>query len=306
MAVVVFAAAPHGNVPVPPVGLRDGLRQTWTGWDGSVWTLSDPASGVYLAAADVVGLGEAPSQRYASTSSVPGSRYRGRRVLERPVKWLVDVVADNPAAWVALNRAFRRTLDRDRPGLWTITFPAGGTYTLECRYDGAPMSFGVDPLQTCDAEYAIDLVADQHPYWRGDPVTASFGPGTSSNFIPGGGGPPFTISEGSTLAAASITNPGDVDAWPVWTFRDAFTTLTATVGGSTIGVVPDLVANDVLVVDTDPRRQSATLNGTRVRGIISPHDFAPIPAGTTTPITFVWVGTGTASVSIVPEYERLL
>jgi hypothetical protein len=189
---------------------------------------------------------------------------------------------------------------------YTVTLPGVGVFSLACRFNGQPLPFDVSCAVQGFAEYDVALVADEHPYWQGDPITALFTTATTADFIPGGGGPPFTISQGSTMSSASITNPGDVPVWPVWTFMDSFTSISTTVGGSTVGVVPDLVAGDVLVIDTDPRAQSATLNGTRVRGILSPHDFAPIQAGATMPITFAWTGTGSASVSIVPLYENLL
>jgi hypothetical protein len=43
-------AAPY--TPVIPGSFNpwQGMKHTWTGWDGSVWDLSDPESGVFLTA----------------------------------------------------------------------------------------------------------------------------------------------------------------------------------------------------------------------------------------------------------------
>ena len=311
MGAVVLASSPSTGtgagtgVESAPSGLVVG--QTLTGWDGSVWDLMNPSGGVFLLQEPIVGLGETTGARWSSVAPyVPGSRYRGTQVLERPVSFSVGVVADSFGAWVVLDRAFRRILRRDKTLVWTVTLEGVGVFNLTCRYDGPALPF--DGLLAAQgyARYDLSLVADEHPYWRGEPVTATFTTATPEDFIPSGGAPPFIISEGSTMGSASITNRGDVTVWPTWTFRDAFTAISATVGGSTIGVVPDLVSGDVLVVDTNPRVQSAVLNGTRVRGIISPHAFAPIPAGDTTPITFAWTGSGSASVTIIPELEFLL
>jgi hypothetical protein len=157
------------------------------------------------------------------------------------------------------------------------------------------------------AQYTIALVASD-PYWRGKPVRRVFLAATPADFIPVSGGPTFTIAEASTLSTASISNPGDVDVWPTWTVTASgagISDVSVVVGGSELGSATALTAGDVMVIDTDPRRQSVTINGTRVRGILSPHQFAPIPSGgEAVPLEVGITGTGSVAIEIVPKWER--
>lgn len=304
MARVIFAA-PAGLGAGAAGGLFQGLRQTWTGWDGSEWVLSDPDSGVFLMPDGVVGLGVGPRERFVSRAAgVPGSRFRGGRELERPVSWPLHVFHDGSSQeWALRDRAFWRTMRAGKTGVWTVQqMPTGEARSLECRFVAVDDEFGLDPVRAGWAEYTVALVAED-PYWRGAPIRRRFSAGSSEDFI-SVAGPPFTISEGSTIANATIDNPGDVDAWPVWTITGPTTAVTVGIGSSEIGVPGDLDADDVLVIDTDPRRQSATLNGVRQRGVLAPHDFAPIPAGGVSALSLSMVGSGAVTVEIVPRFER--
>jgi hypothetical protein len=279
------------------------LDMSATFYDGTVWPLTNPSTGVLLLP-DVVGLGVGPLDLYFTSSpGVAGSRYRGERALSRPVVWPLGVYSDGSSqAWLELDRALWRGLRR--PLVWSVTQqPTGETRTLACRFVSEPSAFAHDPSRIGWAEYEVNLVAED-PYWAGEPIVREFGASETEPFIPVGGGPPFHISEGSTIASASIENPGDVDAWPVYTFAGPMTAVEVAIDGRAVGTTTDLLEGDVLVIDSDPRRQSATLNGTRVRGIITPHDFAPVPAGGITALDVTMVGTGTVAVRLVPRYER--
>lgn len=268
--------------------------------------LSDPDGGVFLTADGVVGLGTGPGDRFFQASpGVAGSRYTGARAAERPVVWPLEVYSEaSSVGFVELDRAFWRTLRRDRTGLWSVQqAPTGETRTLECRFVSVDDSFAVDPALAGTADYVVQLVAED-PYWRGAPVRREFTAGSTSPFVPVEGGPSFTISDASTIANATIDNPGDVDAWPVWTVYGPTTDVTVGIGTALVGIPGDLDADDVLVIDTDPRRQSATLNGVRQRGVLAPHDFAPIPAGGISALSLTMVGTGRVTVEITPRFER--
>jgi hypothetical protein len=293
-------------VPVAPVDSHgQALELTWTGADGSVWNLTDPRSPVFLTEGEIVGLDVGPADRFVSNApGVAGSRHRGSRTLERPVVFTVHVWSDaGPQAWTQLDAAFRRSLSRNVPGVLAVKQPwSNEVRTLECRFVDRTGSNPTNPTQSGWDTYELRLVAND-PYWRGKPIVRPFQAGTAVPFIPPGGGPPFTISEGSLLASASIPNPGDVIGWAEWTVEGATTGVTVGIGDQLVGIPAALDAGDVVVVDTDPRRQSATLNGVRVRGFLSPHDFAPIPAGATVPLAVSIVGTGKVSVRLVPRYE---
>lgn len=304
---VVIYAVPALVAAHQAAGSFEALRQTWTGWDGSTWVLSDPDEGVFLTDGGVAGMGQVPSARFSSVApGVAGSRFRGARALERPVMWNLHVYSDvSSAAWVDRDRAFWRTMRTDRVGRWTVQQVATNTTRyLDCRFVSTDDTYPRDPVLAGWADYEVHLVADD-PYWRGAPVGRAFAvAGDPVDFLPAAPGDPFVISEGSSLASATIENPGDVEAWPVWTITGPTTDVTVGIGDSLVGIPGDLDEGDVLVIDTDPRRQSATLNGVRTRGILAPHDFAPIPAGGVSGLSLAMTGTGAVSVQIVPRYLR--
>jgi len=272
-----------------------------------VWDLMDPSGGVFLLSSKILGLGQAPGTRWTSSAPyIAGTRNRGSQTYERPVSWHVAVRAAGPEAWAALALAFNRTVRRDQVGTWTVTLPDGQAYSLVCRGDGPPIAFDASAAAFGYDEYDVGLVAEA-PYWSGAPVTATFSSGAQVDFFdPGSTTTLFHISPDNTFTSASLTNPGDVDAWPVWTITGPTTSVQLTVGGHTIGLERDLTGSDVVVIDTDPRAQSSVLNGVRTRGLIAPCDFAPIPPGASVPLGITVAGTGTVSVTIVPRYQELL
>jgi hypothetical protein len=300
--VVVYAVAGAQGHAQAETG---GLTMTWTGWDDSEWNLLDGSAGVRLLAGEVVGLGFSPADRFTTVSpAVAGSRFRGTRTLERPVRWPLLVEAADPITWFERDTAFARTLHRERVGTWTVTqVPTGISRTLTCRFVASPDGHSADPGPRGLATYEVELVAED-PYWHGAVVARTFRGATEEPFVPEGGGPPFTISSASNLSSAVIENPGDVPVWPVWTITGPTTAVTLGVDGHEIGVAGDLDEGDVLVIDTHPARQSATLNGVRVRGVLAPHDFAPVPAGGVSSLDITVTGLGTVNCAIEPLFER--
>lgn len=283
-------------------------RHTWTSWDGEVFDLSDIAGGIVLGE-QLEGLLPLPHERYTSTSPArAGSRSRGGRDLERPVFWTVAVYSDRSSAeWLERHRRFWRSMDRRRPGVWTVHTLEGQSRSLVCRFVRVTEpSLRTDPLAAGEALYGVELVADEQPYWRGryEPAVFDLGGDVGADFIPPEGAPAFNVVQASTIAGATVENPGDVLSWPVWTVLDDARDVVLGVGADLIGLGIDLVDGDVLRIDT--RRQATTLNGERVRGILTPHDFAPIPARSTMPLNITATGTGRIRVDVEPLYEGAL
>ncbi len=309
----MFVLARPDVAPVPPAaGAVFGLRNELVGVDGSVWDLSDWTSGVFLAADGVLGLMEAPAERYVSTSpAVAGSRWRGGWVAERPVSWRVHLWAQ-PGMWLDLQRAWWAALSRDATATWRVHLPDGAWRALQVRLTTTgPHVFARDPVAAGWETYTVALVAED-PWWYGEPVPREWSDSPGSPFFGGpdgaGSGPPFFISSSAYIGSATMTNPGDQDAWPVWTVTATgeVSQVTMAVGASRLRAVVDLDPGDVLVVDTDPRRQSTTVNGTRTRGVLVEHEFAPIPPGGSVALALTVVGEGTVQAQIVPRWSRCL
>lgn len=247
-----------------------------------------------------------PAQRFTSESpAVPGARFRGARVLAREVFWPLSVLQDGPQGWVDLDAAFWATMRPDLAGSWAVTAPDGLTRTLTCRWLSTDDGFPLDPASAGWASYGVYLVAEDDPFWSGAPVVRSFSSGAPVDFFDPGGSPPFHISAGNLLAAATVDNPGDVEAHPIWRIDGPVTDVTLGVDGRTIEVPITVADGDHLVVDSRPAHQTAVRDdGTDVTSELGAVDFAPVPPGAVVPLTLSMVGTGTVTATLTPRWYR--
>lgn len=307
MAPSVFLA-PAGPPPVASAQVAApspwyGLGHRWLGWDDSVWDLSDWRSGAFLTGGGVRGLTMPEFARHTSRSaSIPGARYRGHVEGEREAFWPLYLYADDGSqAWVERDRAFWRTLQPGRTGQWEVRHPDGGSRRLRLRLvDDGQHAWVRDPVKFGWALYGITLVAEQ-PFWEGDPVVRSWaGAGEPGNF-------PWTIARGNTLASASMPNPGDVDAWPVWTVHGPVTSVTVGVGGRLITAPIELAEGEWLRIDPrpGPRGKSAyDSSGARRTPELTVREFEPVPPGESVPLSLAMTGTGRVEASLTPLWYR--
>jgi hypothetical protein len=283
-----------------------GLQPTWTGWDGSTWNLSDPTSGVMLLRGGTRGLTMPPVQRLTSDSpGVPGSRHRGYRVAEREVFWPLFVFKDSDSAgWVEHDRAFWRTMHPDRPGVWSVSHPDGGSRSLRCRFvDDGEHAFDLLPVRFGWAKYGVTLVAEQ-PFWQGQPIIRSWKAADPVDFF-GSGAPDFHITPGSTLADAVMDNPGDEPAHVTWTVHGPTSSVEVGVGGRIIEVPFPLAEGESLTIDTAPTAQTAIdSDGVERTAELGEVDFAPLPPGQSVSLSLNMVGSGMVSATITPLYHR--
>lgn len=307
-----------------------GLQaMTWTGWDGSEWDLLSPNSATLLMAG-ARGLNMPSLTDYTSESpAVDGTRFRGSRTNQREVFWPLLVYGDaGSQAWVEYDRAFWNTLRPGMSGVWTVTHPNGETRSLRCRFkDDGGQSYDVDPSLVGWAAYGITLVADQ-PYWEGPAVTRTWKPSAPTPFL-GTGGPPFTISPGSSLGKATMNNPGDVDAYPLWVLTGPIDSASVGMSGKVTEYQAGIAAGKTVVIDTSPDQQrvaeivappdalkvgsdewsdylsTAVASGTdRVLNLGKVAFNAPIPTGKSVSLSLAVAGTGTVTAAIVPYYNR--
>ncbi|GLJ78686.1 phage tail family protein [Microbacterium imperiale] len=293
------------SAPPIPVAAWEGVSLEWVAADGSVWDLNDWTSGVFLDTRGVEGLHNPEVTVYRSESrGTPGHRKRGWKTKTREVFWPVFVFADSSAEWRARYRAFFATLHPDQEGIWRVT--AGGE-TRELTVSpvfGSPHADAFDPMAEGWGEYAVELEAAQ-PYWQGARVRR--GPWSAPApvpFLPPG--PPMHISSASNFASASVPNTGDVEAWGVWSAAGPLTDVVLGVGGALITVPFELQVGDVLVIDTDPRNPSATLNGHDATQALGLQDYAPVPPGKSVELHVEATGAGSIMFDVVPLYFRAI
>lgn len=320
----VFLAAPT-RVDLPSIAAQWTSSEHWWTCGDDTWDLSSGDSGVFLMPG-VRGLNMPPINRYTQKSaSVAGSRWRGSVTEEREAFWPLFIHSDGGSqAWLDHNRRFWNTMRPDKTGVWTVKQPgsedvAGESRSLTLRYsDDGSQTYDVAPELFGWMEYGITLVAEQ-PYWVGDVIGQVFGPPPGSVDFFGGSahvGPPFNIRSASSMANASIENPGDVEAPPVWTLYGPFTTATVGVGARLI-TVPFTVADGEWVrIDTTPTDRRAMFGSGDVlpgKGVNRNRDLTSssnlrgnVPPAASAQLSVNMAGTGRVEVEIQPRYYQAM
>lgn len=301
MSSVVFAQPFTADIPDVGSGwVRFGLL--WTGWDGSVWNLRDVAGGVFVTTAGLLGLHFPEFEVHTSSSPArAGRRRRSVRTRERTASLPIYLRSDDGSReWLLLYRAFMHAFHPEKPGTLAVQTELG-TKTLQLYFDSAgDQTYNRDPVWDGWSRYTMNLTAEDKPYWMQEPITYSWGNAAPVPFFGTDGN--LHISESSSLQVATMSNPGDVSAWPLWKITSTEPTLpiqaTITVDGGTI-VTPNIGAGQTLTIDTDTGE--CLLNGVDVAGSVNPWDPRAIPAGGSVPLSLALTGYGTVSATITPR-----
>lgn len=313
-ASVTFLYMTPPIAPPRPQDVWSRMTMEWVGWNGDSFLISDWKSGAFLRQSGTEGLGMPSETEWVRSGSpfVHGQVYAGGVSDPRKVFWPLYVYADGGSRdWQELDSKLWQTLQPGRFGMWRVTTTAG-TRELRCRFvsDGGH-SFTRDPHRFGWQSYGVELVADD-PFWlSAEPVTKSWGQAPPENFYGGGpvdaaspGAAPFVISKGTSLATASIENPGDVDAWPMWQASGPLSNLRLGIGGRFVtfpGMVPE---GSTLTINTDPVDQSALLDGVDVTSELGSYQFASVPAGGETSLDLSFDGLGEISLTMMPRFYR--
>ncbi|RCK68262.1 hypothetical protein DT076_16570 [Desertihabitans brevis] len=263
----------------------------------------------------VRGFAMPPFRQHKQTApAVAGARWRGYSTDEREVFWPLEVYTSaGTEAWLSLDREFWQTMHPGKTGLWSVITPSGQARHLRLRFtdDGNP-EFQDPPERVGWHLYGITLHAEQ-PFWTGEPIRQAWSRGVDLPFVPETGAPPFNISATATLETANITNPGDEDAYPVWTLYGPITSAWMGVGDSRIHVPFTLQEGEFLRVDTAPtdgRAMFGQIPYVPGKGIDRTADLGPsteyaeIPPGERRKLSLDMEGTGTVEVSLTPLYHR--
>lgn len=281
-----------------------GLAMRWIGWDDTVWDLTSGISGIAMMPG-VRGMHMPPTKHYKdSYPTLHGSRWRGYSIEEREVFWPIQIYSDfGSQEWLNHDKKFWRTMSPHKPGTWQVIQPNGTVRSLKLRYrDDGQYTFDLDPASTGWANYGFILDAEQ-PFWTEPEITRTFRPTGSSEFYSPGGAV-INITAGSSISGATIYNPGDEKAYPIWEIAGPTTSALVGVDGHLINIPFSVPSGQTLVIDTNPEKLSATQAGVDKTHLLTAADFAPLPVGEVSTLSLTMVGTGTISIRFTPVFYR--
>lgn len=285
-----------------------GVGIEWTGTDGSTWDLL--GGPVRTTAAGIKGLSMPEVEEQGKTTALrDGQRLTGWRLKPRSV-WLPLRFKGEAATDVeGIQRNFWRSMAIGETGTLTVTDASGATRSLGLRFqDDGGMAYRTDPYLLSDA-FGLTMIADQ-PWWEGPRVEFAYsisGGGALPTFFGNGSGAtPFYIVPAQGGDTDTITNPGDAPLWVEWELQGPFTYFRLGVGGHYVGGSIEAIAGQTLLVETDPLRQLALLDGVKVTRQLTEIDWAPIPRGDPSTLEISVVGAGLVIARVTPRYARAL
>lgn len=204
------------------------ITATWTDPDGTVWPLSDTSDDVGWFTTQGPGGWNATTYEIV-TDPLPRGGEQVRFVRAKPgaITWPIYVWGETHLSYIQrhrlIRRAFTKTVHVGLPGLLTVARPDSTARTIEAFYQGGlEGEAGEGHLFSHDA---ISLFCPDG-YWKDlEPVTFL------NTYTAGGAdflNPYPQVSESLSFGDQTVTNGGDVEAWPEWTITGPMTALTAT------------------------------------------------------------------------------
>jgi hypothetical protein len=215
-------------------------------------------------------------------------------------------------AWLALQRAWWAAWSPDLPCLLSVTDPAGAVRSLKVFLDSDDgYSLDDEPSLALFERLPTSWIADD-PWYRGPVQLQRIDVPTGGDWLAGGTAPPFQFQPAATTGAGTLSNPGEVPAWPVYTVGAGATSFSITVNGQTTSGTLTVPTGGRLVIDTDPSAQTIVLYAsdgsvtTIAYSQLSSVAFAPIPVGGSVPVTTSVAGGNGASITVAiePRYRR--
>lgn len=183
-----------------------------------------------------------------------GSRLREVRVRPREVALPIDVLTPDTATLRVQMRALMRAFFPQRgEGRLRVLSADGTTRELWCRYrQGLELSEAFEAGLGAQRTVVVLRAAD--PFWHDlTPTSLTFTSSAPVNFL---GDPflPVKLSSDSILGEQTVTNDGDVLAWPTWTVKGPATSvmLTNVTTGEVLDLPVALTAAQSVTIDTRP------------------------------------------------------
>lgn len=283
------------------------IYATWTDPSGGLWQLSNTADDIgWFTTKGPSGWGAAPVELITDPLSIGGVSVRLARVGPRRLTWPLFIWGETHLQFVERYRnlvnAFTSTIHLQAPGVLRVQRGDGTSRSIECWYEGGLEG---EPAENWSAARPVLTLMCPEPFWASDElqsVTRSFAVGVP--YLA-----PFpTITNSDALGDSIIQNPGDIDAWPDFTFTGPMTQMIATNNrsGDSFTVNYTLAAGETITITTNPPTVLGP-NGENVAGAL---DFptavlwALKPGANAVTFTGNGVTTGSAvTLSFAARYE---
>lgn len=310
MPVLVRPQTGQGGQVLPDVGFAVA---TWFAPDGTVLPLTAPDSGLITQADGVSGLGSAAITITTDERARGGVKVRHIQPGSRAITWPIYVHgADHMefiTRWRAVERAFTSTSEQG-PGRLEIARPDGSARVVDAYYESGFEPSGKQGYYIA-SDFAVLSLLCEDPYWRDrqpNTVHREFAEGVDYQ------SPYPSVSSSQVLGETTVTNPGDVDAWPDWTMTGPASVLTAarldtgdafSLNPSATGIAHgNLVAGEFVTVETDPPRVRF-MDGSNWTGALNWPGAVlwPLPPGTTD-VTFDLEGAAAGSAVDLTYFPR--
>ncbi|MET7984565.1 phage tail domain-containing protein [Streptomyces sp. NPDC005281] len=262
------------------------------------------------------GLDMPPYELHTDDSpNLDGTMYRGARAAARQILLPLFVYGVDRKTFLSFKRKLANALN-PKNGYAVLTFVEqdGVARRLQCYYvSGMEGSEAVGTSGFSWMAYGIQLMA-MDPWFYGDVNTeANWSFGQSYPLL---GNPflPLKLNSGTPATGTLIVdNPGDIEAWPVWTITGPLKSFNFTgPDGSAWGIPTQpggadcLAVGRTLTVDSRPGWKTVTDDqGTNYFPLLSANPVLwSIPAGTTTVQANLVSGSGTPTVKmdLLPRY----
>lgn len=287
------------------------IRHEWYAPDAPVFDFTDPQQPFWLTNAAVEGMGYGERQDFVrELASGDGQTYSGSRLRAREVFW--PIVFDPGSTGLSMtvwNNIFWGLFRPGAYGLWRVTNTETNTWReLACRLVDDGYAPDRDPLlEFRPQRFGMTLVADD-PWWKGTPSTRTFGVAQNPvEFYNTTNTHVFNIMSSNTAASATITNTGEVTAWPKFRIDGPIDSFDIGLDGTTAGRVAGTFTipnGSSLYIDSDPRRQTIVMNGDNMWPRMSQVGFRSVAPGQDRSIDVQLNGTGALTVTVEPRFYR--
>ncbi len=203
------------------------INATWTDPTGTVWSLSDnsDAGPGWFTPPGPAGWHATQYEIVTDALARGGESVRTIRAKPGRLVWPIYVFGDTHMQYVERHRQIRRaitmTAHRKLAGVMRVTRPDLSAREIDCIYES-----GMEGESGEGHMWSKDAVVLYCPdgYWRDTPpITVPYSYVAGSNFLN-----PFPKVSAAGLGEATVTNPGDVDAWPTTVITGPASAVTAT------------------------------------------------------------------------------